>query len=75
VQAAAGEVIMRQEPGDRFYIVAAGEVEVGSTGQVQGRARRSLRRDRAVGDVPHRDVTARTNAELYALERRTSWPP
>lgn len=73
VRASAGEEIVRQgERGDRFYIVAEGEVDV----RVDGRPAAPLRAGAFFGeiallhDVPRTaTVTARTDVELLTLER------
>lgn len=73
VRLAAGDVVFRQgEPGDRFYLVAEGEVEAAP----EGRAASVLGPGESFGeiallrDVPRTaTVTARTETLLYALER------
>jgi MFS family permease len=73
VNVPAGEEIVRQgERGDRFYIVAAGEVDV----RVDGRALEPLHAGAFFGeiallrDIPRTaTVTARTDVDLLTLDR------
>jgi MFS family permease len=73
IQVAAGDDVFRRgEPGDRFYVIRSGEVAV----QPDGRPQVTLGRGGSFGeiallrDVPRTaTVSARTDAELYALER------
>jgi MFS family permease len=78
VRAAAGEEIVRQgEPGELFYMIDKGAVEVA----VDGQPGHELGRGDSFGeiallrDVPRTaTVTARTDVVLYALDRGTFIP-
>jgi len=70
---AGEEVVTQGEPGKRFYLIAAGEVEV----QIDGVFRRTQAEGECFGeiallnDVPRTaTVTALAGCELLALERR-----
>ena len=73
VRVPAGEIILRQgDPGDRFYVIGEGEVEIA----LDGGPPKTLGRGAYFGeiallrDVPRTaTVTTRTGVELYLLER------
>jgi MFS family permease len=73
VHVPAGEIIFRQgDPGDRFYVIGEGEVEIAP----DGGPTKTLGRGAYFGeiallrDVPRTaTVTTRTGVELYLLER------
>jgi MFS family permease len=78
VRASAGEAIVRQgEPGDLFYVIDEGTVEVA----VDGQPAHELGRGESFGEiallrnVPRTaTVTARTDVLLYALDRNSFIP-
>jgi MFS family permease len=73
VPVAAGDVVIRAgDPGDRFYIVANGELEVVGEGlHVTARAGDHFGEIALLRDVPRTaTVRAVADSQLYALERR-----
>jgi CRP-like cAMP-binding protein len=75
VEVAAGAIVIREgEPGDLFYVIADGELDVSAKGEHL----RTLRRGDAFGeiallrDVPRTaTVTARTDVRLDTLDKKT----
>jgi CRP-like cAMP-binding protein len=73
LQVPAGTAVIREgEPGDRFYVVADGELEVTAA----GRELRTLGRGEGFGEIALLEnvprtatVTARTESRLYALDK------
>jgi cyclic nucleotide-binding protein/MFS transporter len=73
IRRGSGETIVREgETGDRFYVVAAGELEVTVAGTPTGRltAGDAFGEIALLRDVPRTaSVTTRTDVELYGLDR------
>ncbi len=71
VDVAAGEVVVRAgEPGDRFYVVADGQLEISNGAQGKAGAGDFFGEIALLRDVPlTATVTATAPSHLYALER------
>ncbi|MGB2875430.1 MAG: MFS transporter [Gaiellaceae bacterium] len=71
VDVAPGEVVIRTgDPGDRFYIVADGELEISNGAQATARRGDFFGEIALLRDVPRTaTVRATTASQLYALER------
>jgi MFS family permease len=73
LQVPAGTAVVREgQPGDRFYVVAQGELDVSA----QGRELRTIGRGEGFGEIALLEnvprtatVTARTDSRLYALDK------
>jgi hypothetical protein len=74
VAEAGSEVIREGDQGDRYYVIADGELEIARDGRVAAVRRRGegFGEIALMYEVPRTaTVTARTRAQLYALDRET----